>query len=227
MRRLKRLMQIDNVELKWLGHAGFLIKNSKVIYIDPYNIQEGEKADFIFITHSHYDHCSVQDIAKIVKEGTRIVCTADCQSKIMKLKVPVKIEIVQPGMEIDFNDVKISTLPAYNTDKNFHPKEESWVGYLIKMNGIVIYHAGDTDIIPEMQTLTGHKQANKKLIALLPVGGRYTMTAEEAAESAKTIKPYLAIPMHYGTIVGTKEDAEEFAELCGEHGINAKIMEKS
>ncbi|MEK6897792.1 MAG: MBL fold metallo-hydrolase [Nanoarchaeota archaeon] len=220
-------MQIDNVELKWLGHAGFLIKNSKVIYIDPYNIQEGEKADFIFITHSHYDHCSVQDIAKIVKEGTRIVCTADCQSKIMKLKVPVKIEIVQPGMEIDFNDVKISTLPAYNTDKNFHPKEESWVGYLIKMNGIVIYHAGDTDIIPEMQTLTGHKQANKKLIALLPVGGRYTMTAEEAAESAKTIKPYLAIPMHYGTIVGTKEDAEEFAELCGEHGINAKIMEKS
>lgn len=220
-------MRIDDVELKWLGHAGFLIKNSKVIYIDPYNIQEGEKADFIFITHSHYDHCSVQDIAKIVKEGTRIVCTADCQSKIMKLKIPVKMEIVQPGKEIDFPDVKISTLPAYNIDKHFHPKEEAWVGYLIKMNNTLIYHAGDTDSIPEMKNLTGYNHAENKLVALLPVGGRYTMTAEEAAEAGKIIKPYLAIPMHYGTIVGTKEDAEEFVQLCKEQEVNAEIMEKS
>lgn len=221
-------MKIDNVEIKWLGHASFLIKNSKVIYIDPYNLDgENEKADLIFITHSHYDHCSIADINKIIKEGTKIVCTADCQSKILKTDVPVKIQIVEPGQELDLNPIKVSTLPAYNTDKHFHPKEEAWVGYLIKMDDVLIYHAGDTDVIPEMQTLTGHNHAHKKLVALLPVGGRYTMTSEEAAEAAKLIKPFLAIPMHYGTIIGTEEDANDFTELCKEENISSEIMEKS
>ncbi|MFH1325472.1 MAG: MBL fold metallo-hydrolase [archaeon] len=220
-------MKIDGIEIKWLGHAGFLIKNSKIIYVDPYNIKETEeKADVILITHSHYDHCSFADIKKIIKEGTKIILPADCQSKVAKSDVPVNIEIIEPFQEKDFGDLKVSTIPAYNTDKTFHPKEEGWVGYLLKMNGVVIYHAGDTDKINEMQTLTGHKQANKKLIALLPVGGRYTMTAEEAAEAAKIIKPYLAIPMHYGTIIGTEEDAKEFVNLCKEENINAEILEK-
>ena len=129
-------------------------------------------------------------------------------------------------IELDLGEIKISILPAYNIDKHFHPQDEGWVGYLVKMNGVIVYHAGDTDLIPEMQKLTGHGQADRKFIALLPVGGRFTMTSEEAAEAAKLIKPDLAIPMHYGSIVGTEEDAEEFVEFCKEENINAKILEK-
>ena len=220
-------MNLGEVEIKWLGHSGFLIKNHKVIYIDPFNIKENsEKADFILITHSHYDHCSVADMKNIIKEGTKIVLTADSQSKITRSEVPVDIKIVAPNQELILGEIKISTIPAYNIDKSFHPKEEEWVGYIIKMNDILIYHAGDTDLIPEMQKLTGYNQPDKKFIALLPIGGRFTMSAEEAAEAAKLIKPMLAIPMHYGGIVGSKEDAEEFVRLCKEEGIDAKILEK-
>jgi len=220
-------MKVGDVEINWLGHAGFLIKNSKVIYIDPYNIKENsEKADLILITHSHYDHCSVADMNKIIKEGTKILVTADCQSKITKFDIPIRMEVIEPEQELTFGDVKISTLPAYNVDKPFHPKDEYWVGYLIKMNDILIYHAGDTDVIPEMQRLTGYKQSDKKFIALLPIGGRFTMSAEEAAEAAKIIKPFLAIPMHYGSIIGNEEDAQEFVNLCKEENIHAEIPEK-
>jgi len=220
-------MKINGIELKWLGHAGFLIKNSKVIYIDPYNIKEGlEKADLILITHSHYDHCSFADLDKVIQEGTRIIAPPDCQSTIAKFKTPVKIELIEPGHELDLGEIKISAIPSYNIDKHFHPKEETWVGYVIKMGETTIYHAGDTDIIPEMQKLTGYKQPGKEFIALLPVGGRFTMSAEEAAEAANIIKPTLAIPMHWGTIIGDEKDAREFAELCGENGIKAEILEK-
>jgi len=220
-------MKINDIEIMWLGHSGFLIKNSKVIYIDPYNIKEqSKKADLILITHSHYDHCSVADMKKIIKEGTKIVITADCQSKITRFDVPVKIEIVEPWRELSFGSVKISAVPAYNTDKSFHPKEEEWVGYLIKTDGVIIYHAGDTDVIPEMKKLTGYKQQGKQVVALLPVGGRFTMTAEEAAEAAKTIKPNFAIPIHYGSVAGSEDDAKEFCELCKEEGIKCEILEK-
>lgn len=251
-------MEIDGLELKWLGHAGFLIKSStplaypdkssttpqaypesirstkgkistkgKVIYIDPYNIKDdSEKADLILITHSHYDHCSIADIKKIIKQRTKIFMTADCQSKIARFDVGIKMKIVEPGQEFVFGNIKISTLPAYNIDKPFHAKDEFWVGYLIKINNVFIYHAGDTDVIPEMQKLTGYKQSGNKFVALLPIGGRFTMSAEEAVEAAKLIKPWLAIPMHYGSIVGTEDDAKEFCELCEEENINCKILEK-
>ena len=220
-------MKIGDVEIKWLGHAGFLIKDRKIIYIDPYKIKEGtEKADLILITHSHYDHCSVADMDKIIKKGTKIILPADCQSKITRFDVPIDIQVVELGDELEFGEIKISVLPAYNVDKPFHPKEEGWMGYLIKINDIFVYHAGDTDIIPEMQKLTGYKQADKKFVALLPVGGRFTMSAEEAADAANLIKPFLAVPMHYGGVVGAIDDAEEFVRLCEEKGINAKILEK-
>ncbi|MCK5043401.1 MBL fold metallo-hydrolase [Candidatus Pacearchaeota archaeon] len=220
-------MKIDTVEISWLGHSGFLIKNSKVIYVDPYNIKaDSEKADLILITHSHYDHCSVADMNKIIKDGTKIVIPADCQSKITRFDLPIRIEIIEPGRQLTYGDIKISTLAAYNVDKPFHSKDECWVGYLIEIDGVLIYHAGDTDVIPEMQRLTGYKQSDKKFIALLPVGGRFTMTAEEAVEAAKIIKPFLAIPMHYGSIVGSEEDAQEFCNLCEEEGIEAKILVK-
>lgn len=220
-------MKIGNIELKWLGHSGFLINNSKKIYIDPYNIPENsEKADIILITHSHYDHCSFEDINKIIQEGTKIIMPADCQSKITRFETPIKMEVIQQGQELDLGDLKISAVPAYNIDKQFHPKDDAWLGYLIKMNDVLIYHAGDTDVIPEMQKLTGHRQEGKEFIALLPVGGRFTMSAEEAAEAANIIKPTLAIPMHYGSIVGTEKDAQDFLEFCKEKEINAKILEK-
>lgn len=220
-------MNIGDIEIRWLGHSGFLIKNHKLIYIDPYNIKDdSEKADIILITHSHYDHCSIADIKKIIKEGTKILLTADSQSKITRFTTPIDIQIVQPNQELSFGEIKISTLAAYNIDKPFHPKGEAWVGYIVKINGVIIYHAGDCDFIPEMQKLTGHKQPDKKFIALLPIGGRFTMNAEEAAEAAKLIKPSIAIPMHWGSIYGTKEDAEEFARLCQKEGIEPKILEK-
>ncbi|MEM3091267.1 MAG: MBL fold metallo-hydrolase [Candidatus Pacearchaeota archaeon] len=220
-------MKINGIELKWLGHAGFQIKNKKILYIDPYNIKDGlEPADIILITHSHYDHCSFADIGKIVKEGTKIVVTPDCQSKITKFDVAIKIELIEPEQEIDFGDIKIYAFPSYNIDKHFHPKEECWVGYVIKIDDTIIYHAGDTDIIPEMQKLTGYKQPKKEFIALLPIGGRFTMSVEEAVEAAKLIKPTLAIPMHWGSIIGTDSDAKEFCELCKAEGIAAEILEK-
>ena len=205
----------------------FLIKNSKVIYIDPYQIKENsEKADLIFITHSHYDHCSVADMQKIVQEGTKIIMPADCQSKITRFDVPINMEIIEPNQEIELGEIKVSTLPAYNIDKHFHPKDEAWVGYLIKMNEVLVYHPGDCDLIPEMQKLTGHKQPGKEFIALLPVGGRFTMNAEEAAEAAKLIKPSIAVPMHFGSIIGSKDDAQEFKEICEESGIRVEILDK-
>jgi len=220
-------MKISDIEIKWLGHSGFLIKNHKIIYIDPYNIKDGsEKADIILITHSHYDHCSIADLNKIMKEGTKVLLTADSQSKITRFNLPIDIQVVEPNQELSFGDIKISTLPAYNIDKPFHPQGEGWVGYIIKINGIIIYHAGDTDFIPEMQKLTGHKQPEKKFIALLPIGGKFTMNVEEAAEAVKLIQPTIAIPIHYGSIIGAREDAEEFVKLCSQFNIEAKILEK-
>lgn len=223
-------MKISNVEIKWLGHDGFFIKNldtKKNIYIDPYNIADDlEKADLILITHGHYDHCSVVDIEKIIKEGTKIIATADCQSKITKINALIHLEIVEPNQEIDLWNIKILTTPAYNIDKHFHPKDAHWVGYLIKINSVVIYHAGDCDVMPEMQKLTGYKQPGREFVALLPVGGRFVMNPEEAAEAAKILKPTLVIPMHWGSIAGDEDGANEFVELCKEEGINAKILEK-
>ncbi|NCN51555.1 MBL fold metallo-hydrolase [archaeon] len=220
-------MEVGEVSLRWLGHSGFLIQNSKVIYIDPFKMGEGlPKADLILITHGHYDHCSFEDLGKIIQEGTRIIMTADAQSKIARFQIPIRMEVVSPGQEIDIGSVKISCLPAYNIDKPFHPKEEGLVGYVIKTNDVIIYHAGDTDVIPEMQKLTGYNQPDKKFVALLPVGGRFTMSAEEAFEAAKIIKPTFAIPMHWGSIVGNIKDAEEFKELCSHEGIEVKILEK-
>jgi len=220
-------MKLGEIEIKWLGHSGFLIRNHRIIYIDPYNIKENsEKADIILITHSHYDHCSIADMKNIIKEGTKIILPASAQSKITRFDIPIDIHIAGPNQEMSFGELKIATLPAYNLDKPYHSKSEEWVGYLIKMNDVLIYHAGDSDFIPEMQKLTGYKQPDKKFIALLPIGGKFTMGTEEAVEAAKMIKPTVAIPMHWGSIIGSREDAEEFVKLCKEAGIDAMILEK-
>jgi L-ascorbate metabolism protein UlaG (beta-lactamase superfamily) len=213
-------MQYKNLAIEWLGHSGFLIKSDRIIYIDPFQIAGGEKADVVLISHDHYDHCSLQDIEKIVKKGTIIICPSDCQSKITKLKQEVEIKLLGPGQEINLHGFKIRAFPAYNVDKPFHRKEDEWNGYLIDTLAIKIYHAGDTDLIPEM------KMVGEVDLALLPVGGKFTMNAEEAAKAASIVKPKLAVPMHYASIIGTRQDAEKFVQLCKSYGIKAEILEK-
>jgi len=222
-------MEIDGVKIEWLGHSGFIITNGKKVVIDPYNITENagmNKADIILITHSHYDHCSIKDIAKLAKEGTIVIVPADAQSKITRID-GVEMQVIEVGDELDFGSVKISTIPAYNIKKEFHPKSEGWFGYVVKMNKVIIYHAGDTDKISEMEKLSGYGKEGNIFIALLPVSGQYVMDADEASEAAVMIKPSLAVPMHYASgVAGTKEDAERFVKLCNEKGIKAQILEK-
>jgi L-ascorbate metabolism protein UlaG (beta-lactamase superfamily) len=222
-------MEIDNVRLDWLGHSAFRItdkKSGKVLYIDPFQIANEEiKADIILITHDHYDHCSVADIDKIARDGTIIVCTADSQSIITKVNRKMGMQIVEAENEIDLLHFKIKTMPAYSNNE-FHKKAEGWVGYIIQSNGTSIYHAGDTDAIKEMEKLTGYNKNNNKLIALLPVSGKFTMDAEEAAKAAELIKPFIAIPMHYGSVLGQDKDAQLFVKICRENGINAEVLEK-
>jgi len=217
------------VKIEWLGHSGFIISNGKKVAIDPYNISENaavNKADIILITHPHYDHCSIKDIAKLAKEGTIVIVPADAQSKITRIE-GVEMQVIELGDELDLGNIKISTVSAYNIKKEFHPKNEGWFGYVVKMNNIIVYHAGDTDKIPEMEKLSGYGKGRNVFIALLPVSGQYVMDADEASEAAVMIKPSLAIPMHYaGGVAGTKEDAETFVKLCNEKGIRAQILEK-
>ena len=221
-------MKIKNIEINWLGHAAFMLNiKGKVVYIDPFKLigktDELPKADYVLITHSHYDHCSIEDLMKIVDDNTIIVMTADCQSKIMKLNKRVDMKIVQPGVSYKFNEFEVEALPAYNIGKTFHERIQAWVGYLIKTDDITVYHAGDTDMVPEQQKL---KPYASKLIMLVPVGGTYTMDWKEAANLVKDIKPFLAIPMHYGTLVGSEEDANNFVKECTSAGLNAVVLNK-
>jgi len=220
-------MKIGNIDLKLVGNSGVLIEakiegNNKVIYIDPYNLEKTDKkADLILITHPHYDHCSVQDIESIVKPGTSIVLPPDCQSKIAKILQEVDMQIIELGDEIEVKGIKILAFPAYNINKNFHPKSEGWLGYVLSFGegkeAVQVYHAGDTDFIPEMKKLSGYHN----LIALIPVSGKFVMNSEEAAEAVKVIKPKIAIPIHYGSVAGSIDDAEKFVELCKQAGVEA------
>jgi L-ascorbate metabolism protein UlaG (beta-lactamase superfamily) len=144
-------MKIGNIDIIWKGHASFLIKtNNETIYIDPYDLQEdAEDADIILVTHSHYDHCSIQDIDKIAKNGTYVFCPADSQSKIARIDKEINLKILSPGKQEKINNIYIGAISAYNKDKEFHPKDEAWIGYIIKINNTTIYHSGDTDLIPE------------------------------------------------------------------------------
>ncbi|MDP1728777.1 MAG: MBL fold metallo-hydrolase [archaeon] len=226
-------MNYKNIEIKWLGHSGFKIKTLTeekiIVYIDPFRLfdedKELEKADFIFITHSHYDHCSIEDIRKIVRNGTIIVCTGDCSSKFSHINVNVDLKIVEPNTKMQFDSFAFNfwCIPAYNNGKHFHDIGEDWVGYVLDFNGTKVYHAGDTDFISEMKSLS---TANID-IALLPIGGTYTMNAGEAAKAASIITPKLAIPMHFGVVekTGDKSEGNVFLKNCGILGVEAKVLE--
>ncbi len=186
-------------DIHWLGHDTFRIVGDKIIYTDPFKIRKKDTADIILITHEHYDHCSPEDIKMVQGEDTVIVATPDCA-----VKLSGDIRTVEPGDKINVMGIDIEAVPSYNTNKQFHPKANKWVGYIITVRGRRIYIAGDTDYIPEMKDF-------RVDIALLPVSGTYVMTAEEAVKAAMDIKPGVAIPMHYNSIVGTVDDAKRFA----------------
>jgi len=196
--------------IRWLGHASFLIESGKIIYIDPYDIPEDlahtlPKADLILVTHDHADHFCPDAIKRIAGPSTIVVSIA---AVIEALPEEIKhSRTVAPGDTLTLEGIGIEAVPAYNIDKKFHPKEKGYVGFIVHLKDRTIYHAGDTDIIPEMEHITAD-------IALLPIGGTYTMNAVEAAKAADIIKPDVAIPMHWGKIVGTLEDAKEFQARC-------------
>ena len=208
---MTNLLEYGGLKISWLGHDGFKIKNSKTIYVDPYVMEAGEKADIILISHEHFDHCSPGIIKKIVTSNTTIITTPAVKRQLSGTKAK-EIRAVKPGEKIIVDDVSVETVPAYNVNKfrspgePFHSKQEGMLGFIVTMNAIRIYHAGDTDSIPEMGGLNID-------IACLPVSGTYVMTAEEAAESTKRIKAKIAIPMHYGSVVGDETDAEKFKQL--------------
>jgi len=187
-------------KIHWLGHDGFRIDSDKVIYFDPYQIKTSVPADIIFISHEHFDHCSEDDVSKIQKQDTVIITDA-----VTAKKLKGTIRIVKPGDTITVDAISVEVVPSYNTNKNFHPKSSGMLGFVVTVEGVRIYHAGDADFIPEMKTI-------KADIALLPVSGTYVMTADEAVQAALAIKPQLAIPMHYNAIVGSEKDAQLFAE---------------
>jgi len=190
-------------KIHWLGHASFFIGCLKVnIYIDPFKLKEGlAKADIILITHDHFDHCSSEDVKKIHQFDTLIV-----GPKTIASKLPYPVKSIKPGEIMRLDDVVIDAVYAYNPHKKFHPKSDDYLGYIVSVDNTKIYHAGDTDYIPEMKKI-------KADICLLPIGGTYTMDAKEASHAANVINPKVAIPMHFGSIVGQKSDAEEFKKL--------------
>ncbi len=189
-------------DIVWLGHSSVRIEGEKVIYIDPWKLKDPMKADLILISHSHYDHLSVEDVEKIRKADTVIVTTRESAAVLSG-----NLRIVKPGDVVQIGKVSVEAVPSYNTDKDFHPRENGWLGFVVTVQGTRIYYCGDTDLIPEMKTI----QAD---IMLVPVGGTYTMTAEEAARAVNIVRPGTAIPIHYDDIVGSVEDARRFKDLC-------------
>jgi L-ascorbate metabolism protein UlaG (beta-lactamase superfamily) len=215
-------MLLDTLE--WLGHSGFRIRvGNAVVYIDPYRVPGGAPvADLILITHGHYDHFSPQDLERLCGPDTRLV-----GPPAVAERVSGNVQSIAPGEAIAdelVRGVLVSAVPAYNTSKRdadgrlFHPRDAGWVGYELNVRGERLYHAGDTDVVPEMDRVTGVD------LALLPVSGVYVMTAQEAAEAARRIQPRVAVPMHWGDHIGSEADARAFAARAP---VEVRILERS
>ncbi len=195
-------LRIGDVEITWLGHASVRIRTPKlVVYIDPYVLDKDPvPADIVLMTHDHFDHCVPENVEKIRKPGTVIITTKECARKTPGAMV------ISEGETVSVKGIKVTAVPAYNVDKSFHPRGFG-VGYVVDIDGIRIYHAGDTDKIPEMEDLEGIT------VALLPIGGTYTMDEKDAAEAVSMIKPEIVVPIHYNYLEGLEKDPEVFKSL--------------
>lgn len=205
--------------LTWLGHASFRwARGGLVVYFDPWKVEgEPHDADLVLVGHPHFDHFEPADVAKVAKPEAVIVTVADCAERLRAAGITAEVQVVKPGDRVEVKGAAIEAVPAYNAQKSFHLKESGWIGFIVELDGMRLYHAGDTDFIPEM---TGFKAD----VALLPVSGTYVMTAEEAAQAAQAIGPKVAVPMHYGSVVGTAADAQRFHKLSG--GLVVEVLEK-
>lgn len=209
---------LENISI--IHHSSIKFSDNIKIYFDPYEINENNNdADIIFITHNHYDHYSENDIKKIYNSNTKFIITKDLEKELLNLGIKKEnIVTVAPNNNYNVLDISFKTIPAYNINKPFHPKENNWVGYLINYNNFTYYIAGDTDITEDNKLI-------KCDVAFLPIGGKYTMNYKEAAELTNIIKPKIVVPIHYGLIVGTTEDAIEFSKLINKD-ITCKILIK-
>lgn len=217
------MLAYKDIVIYWLGHSAFKLKDGLTVYIDPFQLRrKGERADLLLITHEHFDHFSLDDIRKVSDEDTVVVVPEECMGRLSGIDFK-EVRYVAPGDIIRVRGVEVVAVPAYNVNKFrspgvvFHPKEDKKVGYIITLKGVRVYHMGDTDFVPEMKGL-------KVDVVLVPVSGTYVMTPEEAAEAVNEIKPEVAIPMHYASIVGSRRDAEKFAKLAG---CRVEILERS
>jgi L-ascorbate metabolism protein UlaG (beta-lactamase superfamily) len=217
-------MLLDAVE--WLGHSGVRVTLGRQrVYIDPYRVSgDAPKADVILVTHGHYDHFSPQDVERLTQPSTELIAPPAVAERLTG-----RVHSIAPGEEIELDSVRwlaVRALHAYNTSKQgsdgqvFHPRSAGGVGYDLNVRGERLYHAGDTDVIPEMDSVHGVD------MALLPVSGTYVMTASEAAEAARRIQPRTAVPIHWGENLGTHDDAVEFQRRAPE-GVEVVIMEKA
>ena len=209
---------LENISI--IHHSSIKFSDNIKIYFDPYKINENNNdADIIFITHNHYDHYSENDIKKIYNANTKFIIPKDLEKELLNLGIKKEnIVTVAPNNNYNVLDISFKTIPAYNINKPFHPKENNWVGYLINYNNFTYYIAGDTDITEDNKLI-------KCDVAFLPIGGKYTMNYKEAAELTNIIKPKIVVPIHYGLIVGTTEDAIEFSKLINKD-ITCKILIK-
>ncbi len=201
------MFELDGIKV--LCHSSIRIAKEKKIYIDPYKIQENyNDADLILCTHSHYDHFSIEDIQKVIGKYTKIFIQEESKQELINIGVNEEnIIIIKPYEKYEYEEsVRIETIPAYNKNKNYHPKDKNWVGYIIEIENTKYYIAGDTDYTKEASKV-------KCDVAFLPIGGTYTMDYIEAAALANKIKPKFVIPIHYGTIVGDPEDGVLFKDL--------------
>jgi len=213
------MLKYKELIIEKFNHDTILIQNSLVLYFDPFQIDmmNMPRADVIFISHNHSDHCSPEDIEKVIKSDTLIVATENCKALLEKFRQDK--QFVKAGDKFEYKNVKVSTIPAYNLDKFrspgqlFHAKSDGGVGYVVNLDDINLFFAGDTDNIPELAELGDID------IAFLPISGTYVMTVKEAVEAIGQLQPKIVVPMHYGTIVGDREQALELQELA----INTKI----
>ncbi|MBI4170728.1 MAG: MBL fold metallo-hydrolase [Candidatus Aenigmarchaeota archaeon] len=213
--------KVNDITIKWLGHSAFIVDGEKTIYFDPFVLDANPKqADYILITHEHFDHCSPEHVKRIQTDRTRIISTFGCIEKLSG-----KTNSIKPteSFNYTFDSIYIVAYESYNNDKSYHPRGDG-VGFLVDFNGTKIYHAGDTDNVEEFANLTQEKID----VLLVPIGGKYTMNATEAAAAVKIIKPRVVIPMHFNSakygITDVEADAEQFKALLGGSGIDVVIL---
>lgn len=203
-------------EVKVLTHSSIKIAGKKIIYFDPFEVQEeSHDADLVFVTHEHHDHYSPEDIGKVANSDTWIIMPESMRGYEEKMG-NLKCRFVCPGGITEAEGIMINAVPAYNRLKPFHTRGKGYVGYIVTMDNVRYYVAGDTDMTPENQDI-------KCDVALIPVGGKYTMDCKEAAKLVNRMEPKLAIPTHYGTVVGSRDDGKRFAELVDSR-IEVRVM---